>query len=455
MMRPARGTLAWKLYVLGIVQLVLLGAAVAGVGYILRPLRPPPPAPTMHPAQEAAERLKPSFDRTSELASRLVELREREGLALTIYDEEQRVVATNVEPPLRPSGLPPEMGAPSSGRLEEIETTTIELEGRAYTLVAGRVPRGLPRPVASLLTLFLGGLIILGIGSFWTARWIVRPLEELSRAARALGAGDLRARTGMKRADEIGDVGRTFDEMAERVQHLLLAERELLANVSHELRTPLARIRVAVDIAHEGDPSDGRLSLSEIGLDLTELEAIIDDILTAMRLELATGGEAASNFNLHLEEIGPEVICEHASERFRVRHPRRPLDVRVEKDLPIIKADPVLLRRVVDNLLENAHKYSPEPDRPIALSTTHCDEGVVFEVTDKGAGIDAKDLPHVFTAFFRGERSRSRGTGGVGLGLTLAKRIVEAHGGTIEVTSAAGEGTSVRVVVPGSAHVMR
>jgi signal transduction histidine kinase len=305
------------------------------------------------------------------------------------------------------------------------------------------------------LTLFLGGLIILGIGSFWTARWIVRPLEELSRAARALGAGDLRARTGMKRADEIGDVGRTFDEMAERVQHLLLAERELLANVSHELRTPLARIRVAVDIAHEGDPSDGRLSLSEIGLDLTELEAIIDDILTAMRLELATGGEAASNFNLHLEEIGPEVICEHASERFRVRHPRRPLDVRVEKDLPIIKADPVLLRRVVDNLLENAHKYSPEPDRPIALSTTHCDEGVVFEVTDKGAGIDAKDLPHVFTAFFRGERSRSRGTGGVGLGLTLAKRIVEAHGGTIEVTSAAGEGTSVRVVVPGSAHVMR
>jgi signal transduction histidine kinase len=105
---------------------------------------------------------------------------------------------------------------------------------------------------------------------------------------------------------------------------------------------------------------------------------------------------------------------------------------------------------VLDNLLENAHKYTPEQVSPIDLAVSRDAESgdIVFEVRDRGIGIAAEDLPRVFTAFFRSERSRSRESGGVGLGLTLAKRIVEAHGGTIGVTSRADAGTIVRVTVP-------
>jgi signal transduction histidine kinase len=239
--------------------------------------------------------------------------------------------------------------------------------------------------------------------------------------------------------------------MAERVQSLLLSERELLANVSHELRTPLARIRVALDIASEADPQSGRASIAEIAADLSEIEALIDDILTTTRLDIAAGRGDPSAFALHPEQMAPSALCDRASKRFQARHPLRKLQLAIEDGLPPVHADPVLFRRVLDNLLENAHKYSPDADQTVTLRARRGDRGedaVVFEVADRGLGIPAEDLPRVFTPFFRGERSRSRGTGGVGLGLTLAKRIVEAHGGTIDVTSEVGGGTTVRVSLP-------
>ena len=108
----------------------------------------------------------------------------------------------------------------------------------------------------------------------------------------------------------------------------------------------------------------------------------------------------------------------------------------------------MLFRRVIDNLVENAHKYTPDGAAPIELDVSRAGDAVTFVVRDRGIGITAEDLPRVFTAFFRGDRSRSRESGGVGLGLTLAKRIVDAHDGSISVSSDAGAGTTVRVSVP-------
>jgi signal transduction histidine kinase len=198
----------------------------------------------------------------------------------------------------------------------------------------------------------------------------------------------------------------------------------------------------------EDDPRSPRLLKTirgvgyMISVDLSELEALLDDVLTATRLEIVDEKTSVVAFALHLEEIAPRALAERASERFRVRHPERTLEISFEQE-----ADAVLFRRVIDNLLENAHKYSPDSSRPIALRVTSRDARVTFEVSDQGMGIPREDLPHVFTAFFRGERSRSRGAGGVGLGLTLAKRIVEAHGGTIAVVSTPGAGTTVRAVI--------
>jgi signal transduction histidine kinase len=329
---------------------------------------------------------------------------------------------------------------------------SFEAQGRSWVLAARDTPpNARPSPPPSpLITFFLAGFVSVGLGALLTRRWISRPLEQLSVAARSLGSGDLGARAGLARADEFGDVSRAFDEMAERVQALLLAEKELMANVSHELRTPLARIRVALDLAVEGDAEAARASLGEIAVDLAELESLVDDILTARRVELADA-KASGGFALHLEPIEARTLTERAAERFRARHPRRTLDVNVTGELPEVEVDPMLFRRVLDNLLENAHKYSPDPGTPVVLRASPGEGGAVFEISDRGVGIAPGDLPLVFTPFFRGERSRSRGTGGVGLGLTLAKRIVEAHGGSIALTSAPGAGATARVVVPARA----
>jgi signal transduction histidine kinase len=224
----------------------------------------------------------------------------------------------------------------------------------------------------------------------------------------------------------------------------VLTQKELLANVSHELRTPLARIRVALDIANEGDASTARASLEEIAVDLGELEGMIDDILTTTRMELQSGAHRSTGFSLRRSNVAPGSIVERASERFRARYPERGLSISVAEALPEIHVDAKLFRRVLDNLLDNAYKYSPEGS-DIGIGVHDGDEGIVFEVVDRGIGITERDLPRVFEPFFRAERSRSRGTGGVGLGLTLAKRIVEAHGGRIELSSDAGRGTRARV----------
>jgi signal transduction histidine kinase len=146
--------------------------------------------------------------------------------------------------------------------------------------------------------------------------------------------------------------------------------------------------------------------------------------------------------------VAASEIAAAAADRLRARHPDRPLVVTAGDGVPAIHVDPVLLRRVIDNLLENAHKYTADATAPIDLGVT-CEAGqVVFEVRDRGIGIPADDLPRIFTAFFRGERSRSRETGGVGLGLTLARQIALAHGGRIDVTSTPNVGTTVRVTLP-------
>lgn len=377
MMRPRRGTLAFRLYALGMVQLALLAATVLFVGHLLGPPRPPFAPP-------------PLSDSVRPMPFSGTEAREA--------------------PPERP---PP-----------------------------------LPLPWGPLVTFFLSGLVVVGVGSFLTARWILKPLDQLSRAARSLGEGNLSARAGLTRDDELGEVGRAFDDMAARVRALLLAEKELLANVSHELRTPLARIRVVLELAVEGDPERTRAFLSEISADLAELENLLKDVLAGARLEMADGTALAADVSPRPKETTPKVIAERAAERFRMNHPTRTLDVQVATELPRISVDPMLFRRAVDNVLENADRYSPDPKTPVAL-TVHADNGSVeFSVADRGMGISKEDLPWVFTPFFRAERSRSRDTGGVGLGLALVKRIVLAHGGTVTVDSNLGAGTTVKIAIP-------
>jgi signal transduction histidine kinase len=301
--------------------------------------------------------------------------------------------------------------------------------------------------VGPLLTLIVGVVVLL-VGSVLIARWLVRPIQQLSETARALGAGDLAARSGLNRSDELGQLARRMDEMGARIERMVATERELLANVAHELRTPLSRISVALDLAGEGNAERARTSLGEIAVDVAELEVIVDDILTALRYDVTRG----AGLPLRRTHTSPDAIANASAERMRARHPDRPLELAIAPGLREIDVDPVMFRRVIDNLLENSHKYTPERVAPILLAVRGVRDAIEFEIVDRGIGIATGDLPNIYNTFFRGEPSRSRETGGVGLGLTLAKRIVEAHGGTIEITSSVGTGTRARVSVPAIAH---
>jgi signal transduction histidine kinase len=453
-MSRGRRTLAWKLYAIGILQFAILGLAAFGIDYWTRS-----PPPHMRALEETALELEPLLEDDEACERVLVRRSKAHRIELTLFDPARRLVATSVVPPIDyPSDHhPPPLGEarreagasqPEDPPADFPEVFAASLGPESGFVLVARYSDRLPSFLGPLLTL-LAGIVVIGFGAFVSARLIARPLARLSETANALGQGDLSARTGYDSDDEVGHVARAFDDMADRVEHLVGEERELLANVSHELRTPLARIRVAMDLAAEGNAERARASVTDIATDLAELETIIDDILVSLRFERARHAGAPGLPLTTLEETTPRGLAEQAIEKFRKRHPERPIEASYGDGLANVVVDRVLLRRVLDNLLENAHKYSPAAERPIAVRLFGDEENVVFEVSDRGIGIKAEDLANVFKPFFRVDRSRSRGAGGVGLGLTLAKRIVEAHGGTIEVRSEPGVGTTVRVVMPG------
>lgn len=389
-----------------------------------------------------------ALDDPRALRGELDRIREHFGIALSIYRPDHQLLASSATPPL---------SALDAADLAELHagplwvkrgTLAVPLRrgGQLWAYAVGNHPR-------SQASIFRGAAIFFAIlgaiaaMSVPLARSIARPLERLTQVVRAFGSGDLSVRAQMCRSDEVGELGDAFDEMASRLQAMIRNERELLANVSHELRTPIARIRIALELAAEGDAVRAQKYLSEIGTDLAELERVIEDVFAAARLDLATTTGNGAAPPLRKETIPAEQLIARAAEKFRQAHPDRPLQVNVSGPLPAVDADPQLLRRVIDNLLDNARKYS-DKDKEIALRASTGDGSVIVEVKDRGIGIDPADQTQLFTPFFRTDKSRARGTGGVGLGLALARRIVEAHGGTISVASTPGEGSTFSFRVP-------
>ena len=440
--------LFWRVYLNGVLLLFLVWAALAVVWFLVGrgPMMHGPERLARYAAEEAGEyRADPE-----RLGAELRRASEAFNVALAVYLDSGELLAAGGE--LVPAPLPePDRALLASGPVHLVSSrldwaARLPGEPPAYVVMAAH-PRSILLSRAAVLVPIL--LFVLAVASIPLAHAIARPLERLTQTARRLGEGDLSARSGLRGRDEVGELSRAFDEMAERLEALLLSEKGLLANVSHELRTPLSRIRVALDLASEGEVSQARRYFDEIRLDLAELEQLLEDVLTAARLDLA-GSRAGGELPLRRERVDAADVLARAEKRFRARHPGRSLSVEIGGELPALDADPALLRRVLDNLLDNAAKYS-EPPAPVVMAARARDGVLEVEVRDQGIGIDAADLPQLFTPFFRTDRSRARGTGGVGLGLALARRVAEAHGGTMSAESTPGQGTSMRLRVPAAA----
>jgi two-component system OmpR family sensor kinase len=437
------GRVFWRVYGHGLLLLVLVTLAVAAAGWVLG--RALPAHEPVRMAGYLASRLGELEGDKEQLAAELRRVHDAFGLDISVYQAGGALLATNVEPPLPPAPA----GEHRPGR------SPFHLSGRGFTLAAP-LPTGgghlvvmaPPREgVLARMAIFIAVVLVaLAIGSIPLAHSITAPLERLTAATRALGAGDLTVRSGLRTRGEVGELAAAFDDMAGRLERLVRGEKELIANVSHELRTPLARMRVALALAEEGDVARARQALGEIGEDLGELERLVDEILAAARLDLSGAG----GLPLHLERVEAGGLLEEAAQRFRAYHPGRTLQVTVAEALPELEGDPALLRRLLGNLLENAAKYSEAPS-PVILTARSGPEGLVVEVRDQGIGIAPDDLPRLFTPFFRTDRSRARGSGGVGLGLALARRIAEAHRGAIAVESEPERGTVFRVTLPQAA----
>jgi len=354
---------------------------------------------------------------------------------LTLFDATGAVVRSTVQPPL---------DGPTDAERETLGTDKWALDwGRIVvrsddgSLIGVYTPNRPGFPWFWVLPCGVVVLLCVGAASLWFSRRLARPLDELAVAARRFGSGETAARANLDREDELGDVGRAFDEMAERTALMLAAQRQLMADVSHELRTPLARIRVALELAAE-DPVAATDVLADVAGDLDEIDQLIEDILTTARLDV-------DHAKVARRATRADEIANLAAERFAARHPGRVLDREIEN--AAVECDPLLLRRALDNLLDNAAKYS-DPTTPIKLVVRPRAGGVAFEVVDRGIGMTADDLERAFTPFWRADGSRTRKTGGVGLGLALARRIARAHGGDVTLASTPGAGTTAKLDVP-------
>ena len=434
----------WRVYKHGVLLLLLVAGAAAGAGAIVGRAPAWKDFPERLATYLAAD-LERAVDDPARLAAEVARARKQLGVHVTCYglDGSLLAAAGRSQRPLRGEELAAVRRGPVRLRWSSV-AVPLRKDGEVVGYAVGTLPGTGPAAGPGGARARAGG-VARARAAAPRPRPGARPLERLTEAARRLGQGDLSVRTKLRRGDEVGELSQAFDEMAERLEALVRSEKELLANVSHELRTPLARIRVALELAGEGDLAKARAYLGEIGADLAELDRLVADVLTAARLDAGLPGGSPP---LRKELVPGGELVERAAERFRSAFPSRELAVELAQGLPAVEADPALLRRVIDNLLDNARKYS---DGPLRLVGRASPEGLVVEVHDRGIGIDPEDLPRLFTPFFRTDRSRARGTGGVGLGLTLARRIVEAHGGRIGAESAVGEGTCVRFVVPASA----
>lgn len=451
-----RFPLAARLLVLGLVQFTAL-VAVALIA--LRMDREPLDLTRSLDAIEAAV---DEAQRTHQpLLPVLLAQEQRTHLHLTVRDPEGHVEASTIEPPLTmrrpPHREPPRDHRPPprgprpfdlDPRIDEGPNPPIwrELANGGVLVARGDATSRLRVP----LLIVLASLLVLGFGAWWMARSIVEPLAKISTTAKRLGEGDLTARVALNRRDELGEVASSFDEMAARIEGQVQRERELLANISHELRTPLARIHVAMDLAQEGHLA----ALEDVGDDLRELETLLDDVFLAFRFD-AANNDPGGHGGLPMRPFAPinlSALLRGCAKRFASFRPDRTLTLELSVDEQTeVSGDAKVLRRAIDNLLSNADKYTPDASLPIKLRASREDTEVAIEVEDRGIGIAPEDRAALFTPFFRADRSRERSTGGVGLGLALAKRIVVAHGGAIVATHRE-DGTTFVIKLPVSAE---
>ncbi|GIH21771.1 two-component sensor histidine kinase [Acrocarpospora phusangensis] len=270
---------------------------------------------------------------------------------------------------------------------------------------------------------------------------LVRPLRALTGAVRRMEEGDLSPSVRIGRKDEIGSLAEAFNAMSTRRAQLEELRKAMVGDVAHELRTPLSNIRGWLEAAEDGVVAPDRALMSSLLEEALLLQHIIDDLRD---LAEADAGE----LRLHKETFDVTDLLAQVAKVHRGNATTAGVTLSTPSDAPLdLHADPVRLRQAVANLVSNAVRHTP-PGGTVTLSAHRDGPATVIEVADTGTGIGAEDLPLIFERFWRVDLSRNRRTGGSGLGLSIVRKLTEAHGGTATATSTPGHGSTFALRLP-------
>jgi len=322
-----------------------------------------------------------------------------------------------------------------------VQNSTGEIIGIVY--IATPLPSGgLPaNMIWQLLGAVLIAILLAGIAGGLLARKIATPLEGLAKAAIAISKGDLKQNVPANSdISELHSLSQTFNEMAKSLRQSDEAKKTFIADVTHELRTPLTVIKGTIETLEDGalDDLEGRGSLlTSMMRETDRLIRMVNDLLVLTRAD-------AGALHLNLQNIDLTELARMRCENMRLLASRQHVELKVVGDSNPISADPDRLSQVIDNLLDNAIRHSPE-NSTVTVAIKPKDDGVECSVSDQGMGIPAKHLPFLFDRFYRVETSRDRVSGGTGLGLAIVRALVIAHGGKISAQSIEGKGTTFTV----------
>jgi len=270
---------------------------------------------------------------------------------------------------------------------------------------------------------FLFFLIFILSGAHFFIKKILKPVHWLTEGARQIGDGNFDYLIPVRKHDELGRLSTAFNDMTQKIKEMIHARDQLLLDVSHELRSPITRMKVALEFL---PASKEKKNIQD---DISEMETMITELLESERFKNGHG-------KLDLQEHDISSLISEVIANYKKSLPGVQL-----KDIPKnikLKIDVERIRIVLKNVIENAIKYSPQGRKPIEISLKQENKNICILIKDDGPGIPEEHLPYLFEPFFRVDKSRSRKTGGYGLGLSLCKKIMEAHGGSIKIANNEG-----------------
>ena len=334
-------------------------------------------------------------------------------------------------------GRPPRGDGPVAATAEELESKEEFVEPQLSRLAA-----------SFNKSLMWAGLAAAAAGVFvisLTTRQALAPVHSLTRAAGALGRGDLSRRVPVSSRDEVGLLSHTFNDMATQLEDAEALRRTMTADVAHELRTPLSNLQGYLEAISDGLVKPDPDTINSLHSQVLHLTQLVEDLQLIAMVE-------AGSISMEKDDTDLGDLADLTVDSFKPRAAEHGISLAMyrEENLPSLSLDETRIRQVLANLVENAIAYTPDGGSiDVSVATEGSD--IVMAVTDTGRGIPAEDIGHVFDHLYRVDVSRNRTTGGAGLGLTLVKQLVEAHGGTVSAESPAhpnGSGTRFTVRLP-------